>query len=132
MSCVHFFCMSFLLSFFDEKNVKPKDTKIPRETEVLQRQIFDLERQIESLRIENAALTAHAAEAVDTARAIETSLVTEQARNLRKERILEEALCRVAAEAERGDQGDPNYRLLLAKIFLEFPQVRNKYGPRLS
>ena len=119
--------MSFLLSFFDEEEqVKPIDKVVKEDS----RQ--ELVKQIEALRLENAALTAYAAEAVDAARVAEASAVTEQARHLRKERILEEALCRVGAEVERGDVIDPDYRSLLAKIFLEFPEVRNKYGPRLG
>ena len=91
----------------------------------LRDRILKLENEIKDLKLENDSLIKHATEAISQKEQIEKDKVISEALAMRRERILEETVFRIANQKEGPADGE--YRNLLSKIFTEFEDVRNKY-----
>ena len=91
-------------------------------------------KKISELTLENAALMTGLAQVSEEAKKLEARLVLAEARHLKDERILKEALIKAAADFEKklnSEDFESERANLLAKIFLEYPEVGRKYGPRI-
>ena len=125
---------SFLFSLFEEDKPQEMPVTTVQTNSAEQKRIAELEMEVQRLQLENSVLLSQATEAVDRAKTVETEAIRAEAVSMRRLRILEDALCRAAANVEQ-DKPEiiaTDYKALIAKVFLEFPEVRNKYGPRLS
>ena len=128
---------SFLMSFFDapvEPDLQPVEPERIKSKTVSHETMLRLqEQEIKRLMVEKEALASYAHDLSKQLQSMDVKFNKEKVQHIRAERILESALFRLNRERNKseGDIKDaqefPGFQLL-AKIFLEFPAVREKYG----
>ena len=126
---------SFLMSFFDapvEPDLQPVEPERIKSKTVSHETMLRLqEQEIKRLMVEKEALASYAQDLSKQLQSMDVKFNKEKVQHIRVERILESALFRLNREQNNDDLKDaqefPGFQLL-AKIFLEFPAVREKYG----